>query len=175
MDLRLRECLDELKADWDAAHRLHPRLVLGVATAFLLIATVAGVGGVWFLLGLRTGLPDLATIQRIGEMDQSTAVFDDTDHLAFTIFKEQRIEVPLSAVSPNLVKAITSIEDQRFYDHHGFDPIRMVSAMVANVRHIRLAQGGSTITQQLARQSFLTPKDRKSTRLNSSHLGISYA
>ena len=157
MDLRLRGRLDELKADWDAARRLHPRLVLGVATAFLLIATVAGVSGVWFLLGLRTGLPDLATIQRIGEMDQSTAVFDDTDHLAFTIFKEQRIEVPLSGVSPNLVKAITSIEDQRFYDHHGFDPIRMVSAMVANVRHIRLAQGGSTITQQLARQSFLTP------------------
>ncbi|HMB78795.1 MAG TPA: hypothetical protein VKI43_01960, partial [Vicinamibacterales bacterium] len=74
--------MDELKADWDAARRLHPRLVLGVATAFLLIATVAGVSGVWFLLGLRTGLPDLATIQRIGEMDQSTAVFDDTDHLA---------------------------------------------------------------------------------------------
>src|SRR5471030_2217922 len=157
MDLRLRGRLDELKADWDAARRLHPRLVLGVATAFLLIATVAGVSGVWFLLGLRTGLPDLATIQRIGEMDQSTAVFDDTDHLAFTIFKEQRIEVPLSGVSPNLVKAITSIEDQRFYDHHGFDLIRMASAAVSNVRHNRRAQGGSTITQQLARQSFLTP------------------
>src|SRR5204862_2580668 len=50
-----------------------------------------------------------------------------------------------------------SIEDQRFYDHHGFDLVRIASAALANVRHNRRAQGGSTITQQLARQSFLTP------------------
>jgi penicillin-binding protein 1A len=96
-------------------------------------------------------------MRRIGEMDQATAVFDDKDHLAFTIFKEQRIDVQLSAVSPNLTKAITSIEDQRFFEHHGFDLVRIASAAFANVRHNRRAQGGSTITQQLARQSFLTP------------------
>ncbi len=96
-------------------------------------------------------------MSRIGEMDQATAVFDDNDKLAFTIFKEQRIEVPLSEVSPNLTKAITSIEDQRFFDHHGFDLVRIASAALSNVRHNRRAQGGSTITQQLARQSFLTP------------------
>src|SRR5207244_7483612 len=49
------------------------------------------------------------------------------------------------------------IEDQRFYEHHGFDPFRIVSAGFANIRHRRAAQGGSTLTQQLARQSFLTP------------------
>src|SRR5205814_3520130 len=47
--------------------------------------------------------------------------------------------------------------DQRFYDHHGFDVFRIASAAMANVRHLRAVQGGSTITQQLARQSFLTP------------------
>jgi penicillin-binding protein 1A len=93
----------------------------------------------------------------MGEMDQATAVFDASDQLAFTIYKEQRIEVPLSAVSPNLVHAIVAIEDQRFYDHHGFDLVRIASAALANLRHRRAAQGGSTITQQLARQSFLTP------------------
>ena len=60
-------------------------------------------------------------------------------------------------MSPNLTKAILAIEDQRFYEHHGFDLVRIASAAVANVRHGRAAQGGSTITQQLARQSFLTP------------------
>src|SRR5262249_37181731 len=93
---------------------------------------------------------------RIGEMDQATAVYDAGDNLAFTIFKEQRIEVPLAQVSPSLVKAILAIEDQRFYEHHGFDAKRMVSAAFANLRHGRVAQGASTITQQLARQSFLT-------------------
>ena len=157
MDLRLQERTDELKRKWQDARRRHPRLAIGVAAALALIATFTVVGGVWFLVGLRDGLPDQDALRRIGEMDQATAVFDEKDRLAFTIFKEQRIEVPLSEVSPNLTKAITSIEDQRFFDHHGFDLVRIASAAYANVRHNRRAQGGSTITQQLARQSFLTP------------------
>jgi penicillin-binding protein 1A len=157
MNAKWHARLDELRHEWDAARRQHPRLVLGVASALLLAAIISTVGGVWFLASLRGGLPDLDAMRRMGEMDQATAVFDDADRMAFTIFKEQRIEVPLREVSPNLTKAITSIEDQRFYEHHGFDLIRMVSAAFANVRHYRRAQGGSTITQQLARQSFLTP------------------
>jgi penicillin-binding protein 1A len=149
--------MDELKREWDVTRQRHPRLVLGVAGALLLVATLSVASGVWFLVGLRAGLPDQDAMRRIGEMDQATAVFDDKDKLAFTIFKEQRIDVPLSAVSPHLTKAITSIEDQRFFDHHGFDLVRIASAAFANVRHNRRAQGGSTITQQLARQSFLTP------------------
>jgi penicillin-binding protein 1A len=101
--------------------------------------------------------PDAEAIKRIGEMDQATRVFDRSDRLAFTIFKEQRIEVPLREMSPHLVKAIVAVEDQRFYDHHGFDLIRIASAVFANLRRAERAQGGSTITQQLARQSFLTP------------------
>ena len=60
-------------------------------------------------------------------------------------------------VSPHLIRAIIAVEDQRFYTHHGFDLIRIASAASTNVRRGRAAQGGSTITQQLARQSFLTP------------------
>src|SRR3954454_17175637 len=118
---------------------------------------VALVAAAWFVVSLRRDLPDVEALRRIGEMDQATAVFDREDHLAFTIFKEQRIDVPLAQVSPNLKNAILAIEDQRFYDHNGFDVIRIGSAMLANIRRGRLAQGGSTITQQLARQSFLTP------------------
>ncbi len=49
-----------------------------------------------------------------------------------------------------------SIEDQRFYDHNGVDLVRILGASLANIRQGRMAQGGSTLTQQLARQSFLT-------------------
>src|SRR3954470_12029139 len=157
MGFKLRQRMDELRREFVDARRRHPRIVTGVIAAFVLIAALSVVGGVWFVAGLREGLPDQDAMRRIGEMDQATAVFDDQDRLAFTIFKEQRIEVPLSQVSPNLTKAITSIEDQRFFDHHGFDTVRIVSAALANVRHFRRVQGGSTITQQLARQSFLTP------------------
>jgi penicillin-binding protein 1A len=89
-------------------------------------------------------------------MDQATTLFDREDKPAFTIFKEQRIEVPLARVSPHLVNAILALEDQRFYDHNGIDVVRVAGAALSNLREGRLAQGGSTITQQLARQSFLT-------------------
>ena len=157
MDLRLRQRTDELKRQWDQTRRLHPRIVYSATAAVLIVTLLAAGSGIWFLASLGRGLPDEEAMRRIGEMDQATAVFDDKDHLAFTIFKEQRIEVPLSEVSPSLTKAITSIEDQRFFDHHGFDLTRIASAALSNVRRNRRAQGGSTITQQLARQSFLTP------------------
>ena len=60
------------------------------------------------------------------------------------------------AVSPHLIAAIVAIEDQRFYDHGGVDLVRIAGAGLANLREGRRAQGGSTLTQQLARQSFLT-------------------
>src|SRR4051812_5941465 len=114
MDLQLRRRIADLEREWHQARSRHPRIVAGVLGAFALVAALSLVGGVWFLNGLREGLPDVDALRRIGEMDQATAVYDDRDQLAFTIFKEQRIEVPLTEVSPNLTKALISIEDQRF-------------------------------------------------------------
>ncbi|HEY6213775.1 MAG TPA: transglycosylase domain-containing protein, partial [Vicinamibacterales bacterium] len=133
-------------------------MVAGAWTASALLTMLFIVGGAKLVAGLGDGLPDRDAIQRIGpDMEQSTTVYDDADHPAFTIFEEQRINVPLSEISPNLVHALIAIEDQRFYDHHGFDVIRIGSAALKNLRHLRVVQGGSTITQQLARQSFLKP------------------
>ena len=120
--------MDELQREWHEARRRHPHLVLGVAVVFLLIAILPAVGGVWFLASLRHGLPDGDAMRRIGEMDQATAVFDDKDRLAFTIFKEQRIDVPLSAVSPNqqaareLIKLLKSPEAKPVIQAKGNDP-----------------------------------------------------
>src|SRR5438876_6312247 len=118
----------ELVREWRDARARHPRVVAALASAFLIVAALSLVGGVWFLTGLRQGLPEYDALSRMGDMDQATAVFDSSDQLAFTIFKEQRMEVGLSEISPNLVKAIIAIEDQRFYDHRGFDVKRMASA-----------------------------------------------
>src|SRR2546427_5019068 len=157
MALGVRVRLADLQREWREARRRHPRTVVSVGAAFLVVAIASVVGCLWFLTGLRDGLPDQAALSRMADMDQATAVFDNTDQLAFTIYKEQRIEAPLSEVSPNLIHALVAIEDQRFYDHRGFDLVRIGSAAMANVRRRRAAQGGSTITQQLARQSFLRP------------------
>ena len=104
---------------------------------------------------LTSDLPDRAALRGMGNMVQSTTIFDANDRPAFTIYKEQRIEVPLDRVSPNLINAVLAVEDQRFYDHGGIDAVRVGGAVLRNLREWRRAQGASTITQQLARLSFL--------------------
>src|SRR5260370_32233740 len=66
------------------------------------------------------------------------------------------MDVPLTEVSPDFIRALLAIEDQRFYSHGAVDPPRIAKAAIANITHRRAAQGASTITQQLARASFLT-------------------
>ena len=130
-----------------------------VLAAFVVLAGLTWTVGLfmsWFTWHLATNLPDREGLGRIGDMAQATTIYDADDKAAFTIFKEQRIEVPLSRMSSHLVRAILSVEDQRFYEHRGVDVIRVLGAVAANLRMQRVAQGGSTITQQLARQSFLT-------------------
>jgi len=143
---------------WRQFYSERPKLVERILLGTTLVATAVLVGFVWFILNLRSGLPGTEALRRIGEMDQATAVYDGSDQLAFTIFKEQRIEVPFDQISPNLLKALIAIEDQQFYDHSGFNMIRIGVAALTNLRLGRAAQGGSTITQQLARLSFLTPE-----------------
>jgi 1A family penicillin-binding protein len=133
-----------------------PRLLVATtAITALIIASAAGIVA-WFTFDVTDGLPDRQAINGLGDMAQSTTIYDIHDRPAFTIFKEQRIEVPLEQISPNFIKAVISVEDQRFYDHSGVDAIRVGAAVLRNIEERRRAEGGSTITQQLARQSFLT-------------------
>ncbi len=66
--------------------------------------------------------------------------------------------VRLDALPGALVQAVLATEDRRFYHHYGIDPIGLVRAVVANVRAGRIVQGASTITQQVAKNLFLTPE-----------------
>jgi penicillin-binding protein 1B len=72
--------------------------------------------------------------------------------------REQRDLVRLDEVSPHLPQAIFAIEDRRFETHHGVDFRRIAGAFVANVRAGGIRQGGSTLTQQLVKNFFLTPE-----------------
>lgn len=134
----------------------YPRAALGVALLAAAVQAGAVVGSQWAAVTLVNGLPSIADVKKMGEMAQATVFYDVADQPAFTIFEERRFEVALADVSPHIVDAIIAIEDQRFRSHQGVDFVRIGGAFLANVKEGRLAQGGSTITQQLARQSFLT-------------------
>jgi penicillin-binding protein 1A len=84
-------------------------------------------------------------------------VYDRGGRPAFSFFAEQRVDVPLDRVSPHVVNAVTAVEDRRFFAHHGIDPPRVFAAAWRNLRAGRIVEGGSTITQQLARLSQLSP------------------
>ncbi|MGE5284529.1 MAG: PBP1A family penicillin-binding protein [Actinomycetota bacterium] len=85
---------------------------------------------------------------------------------------ESRRIVPLSAIAPSLQKAVLAAEDARFYSHHGIDAIGVARALVRDVREWRFAQGGSTITQQLAKNFFLTPKKTIGRKLREAELAL---
>src|SRR3954470_11085584 len=133
-----------------------PRVLVPVVALLAMVVFLLGGWAVWFSYQLTAGLPDRQALKSIGDMAQATTIYDAADQTAFTIFKEQRLEVPIESVAPNLIKAVISIEDQRFYEHSGVDGIRVAAAALRNFERGRRAEGGSTITQQLARQSFLT-------------------
>ncbi len=123
----------------------------------LVVGGVATVSAARFADDVLAGLPNREALKKMGRLAQATAVYDANDRPVFTISQEARIEVPLSSMSRNVVNAILAVEDQHFYSHGGIDPVRLVAAAWANFRQRRAAQGASTLTQQLARQTFLTP------------------
>jgi len=73
--------------------------------------------------------------------------------------REKRRDVPLSVIPPVMVQAVLAIEDRRFYDHLGIDPIGIASAAIDNVvGRKKYLRSGSTLTQQLVKNTFLTPE-----------------
>src|SRR6187551_1246327 len=126
----------------------------------------------WSLYRMVSTLPSRDDLKGIGQMAQATVIYDASDRPAFSIFEEQRRDVPLDQISPHLTAAIVAVEDQRFFDHSGVDLVRIVGATLANLREGRRAQGGSTLTQQLARQSLLTLDKTFSRKIQEALLAI---
>jgi penicillin-binding protein 1A len=151
-----RQHISDAHARLVRSRRAHPGAFAAAATSLAIVALLTLAGSAWLAYTVFHDLPTAAQLSDISAMAQATTLYDRDNEPAFTIFEEQRVETPLSDVSPHVVRAIISIEDQRFYDHGGVDLIRVFAAAMTNLRVHRAAQGGSTLTQQLARQSFLS-------------------
>lgn len=93
-------------------------------------------------------------LSKIGQMSQRSLIYDRNGAIYSIAGGENRQVVPFDQVSNNFVNALISREDARFYQHHGVDPLGIARAAVRNLLLGGVRQGGSTITQQLARNSF---------------------
>lgn len=106
----------------------------------------------------RTGVIERIEVEGVGPIDMVTLEPPLLTAL-ITTTREKRRRVSLALIPKHMVQAILAIEDRRFYDHPGIDPIRIVGAIITNIRGTKpYLVGASTITQQLVKNFFLTPE-----------------
>lgn len=111
-------------------------------------------------LGVYSHLARQYDLSKLGEMPERTVVLDATGEMLGRMHGENRIVVPLSQVSPFFIKALLAREDSRFYKHGGIDYVGVARAALRNLKDGRVVQGASTITMQLARNSYPDLNDR---------------
>ena len=87
-----------------------------------------------------------------------TKIYSDDDILIGELKIEKGIFVPIDAIPKNMINALVAVEDSRFWKHKGIDYIGIARAITKDVLHASLREGGSTITQQLAKVVFLSPE-----------------
>ncbi|MDC4205080.1 MAG: transglycosylase domain-containing protein [Candidatus Manganitrophus sp.] len=128
-------------------------LLLSLLSLVLIAAFSVG-GIIWYFSR------DLPSLEMLGsyEPSQATRIYSDDNRLVGQFYIEKRVFVPLTRMPKELIQAILAVEDSRFYEHGGFDYIRIIKAFLTNLENMRIRQGASTITQQLTRSLFLTPE-----------------
>ncbi|MCU0295193.1 MAG: transglycosylase domain-containing protein, partial [Candidatus Nanopelagicales bacterium] len=129
-------------------------VVGGAIMAAMAVPVVAGIGKASEVAVEQIGsLPaELAT----PPLPVRTYLLDSEGNRYATLFEENRIEVPLDQISPNMQQAIVAIEDERFYEHNGVDIQGLIRAQLENTASGSIQQGASTLTMQYVRNVLVT-------------------
>ena len=138
-------------------------VVMGVLTACLAIP-FAGLVGV-AAKDVSTSMVNLPESLEAKDLSQKTRIYDVNGNLIASLYDQNRINVPLKSISRPMVKSIVAIEDYRYYDHGALDLKGTLRAFVTNQANGGSVQGGSSITQQMVKQTLLyqaeTDEERK--------------
>lgn len=105
-------------------------------------------------------------------LEQKTRIIDVDEQEAGTLYSQQGTQVEIETVSDNIIKAVISTEDRRFYNHNGFDVIGIGRAAVGYITSGEIVGGGSTITQQLAKNAYLSADQTMIRKLRELFLAI---
>jgi penicillin-binding protein 1A len=146
-------------------------LAISLGLVCILGVLIVGAAAFWALAILPRSLPSVASAE-LFDPSAGTKVYDDNDELITEFHVERRIFVPLSQMPVALRDAVIATEDARFRSHHGVDPMGVARAIYQNFRRGRIVEGGSTITQQLAKVLFLTPDKSLERKLKEALLAL---
>ncbi|HEX7170014.1 MAG TPA: transglycosylase domain-containing protein, partial [Rubrobacter sp.] len=138
------------------------KLLQRLRTAFLLLCFVTILGLVGMVASaastyqaLAANMPDLDDY-RSAELAQTSLIYDTNGNVVDQLYGVQnRFVVPLEEVDPTLRQAIISIEDHRYYQHRGLDFEAIGRAAMENVKSLSIQEGGSTLTQQLIKNTYI--------------------
>ena len=137
------------------------RSIRSLRDLLALLLLVAAIGVSLFVLGwtVRYAWAVNRLAGGVGDV-----VFYGADGRPWFRLDDRRRDVPLEQISPLIQQAVIATEDRRFWWHPGIDPLGLTRAMLVNLRRQDMVEGGSTITQQLARTLFLRMSARSGAR-----------
>ncbi len=139
---------------------------------FSLICIILGVSTIiGFYYYVKPELPDVATLKDV-QLQTPMQVFSRDGKLISQFGEKRRIPLTLEEIPPELLEAIIATEDSRFYDHKGIDPIGIIRAAVVVAMSGSAKQGASTITQQLARNFFLSNEKKIMRKIKEMFIAI---
>jgi penicillin-binding protein 1A len=155
--------------------RLPPRprrSVLAFVVKWTVVAMIWAVAAFGVMLAIyASDLPDVHQVAGLKKRPGLTLLAADGSIIARAgdLYGET---LSVAQLPPNLVHAVVAIEDRRFYHHFGVDPIGLARAFITDERSGRMVQGGSTLTQQLAKNMFLTPERTFKRKLQEALLAL---
>lgn len=141
-----------------------------IVAVILIISLTMGVaiGAVTWII---KDTPDISNYKGSSE---TTIIYSSEGEELTRLYRENRTYVPLNDIPAHLEEAIVAIEDKNFYVHHGIDFFGILRAVVANLRAGYIAQGASTITQQLARNALLHQEKTYYRKIQEAYLALQF-
>jgi len=140
--------------------RMFP-LILKAGLAMLVLSLFVAVGGYFYF---SSNLPELNKLSAY-QPPLVSRIYNTDGELVAEFADEHRILTPFEDIPERLRNAFLAAEDQQFYEHPGINPARILSAALANLRAGHAVQGGSTITQQVAKNFLLTSEKKLSRKI----------
>lgn len=126
----------------------------------LVLATAGGIAGVVLYASLSTDVPNFHSLADY-RPKLTTRIYSVEGQLIGEVYREKRIVLPYEKIPRRVVQAFLASEDNAFFDHGGIDYMGILRAAIANIRAGRVVQGGSTVTQQVAKQLIIKDKGFK--------------